>query len=215
MQWFVSRNGETVGLVPEAQVVEWVKQGMPGAFVRDESSPGWVPLEQSPFAPYIGQGVPRQPPPPVAPLPPTRRGPPSKWKTWAFIQLGSAATLCTAAFIDRLSKGQSKSSAGEQEAPKSPKPPHDKLTAWVMAQQFVKQSLKSPSSADFGGVFSGEAQSYEDTVTEIGEGEYRVRGWVDAQNAFGATVRSDFDVTVEYIGGGDWRVNSGPTLKPR
>ena len=74
-----------------------------------------------------------------------------------------------------------------------------------MAEDFVKKNLKSPGSADFGGVFSGDWQSPETCVTDLGNGKYRCVGWVDAQNSFGAKLRNDFVVEVEYVGGDNWR----------
>jgi hypothetical protein len=52
MRWYVSIESNTVGPVEEAEVRRMGERGQlkPGTFVRDEASPGWVPLEQSPFA---------------------------------------------------------------------------------------------------------------------------------------------------------------------
>jgi len=83
----------------------------------------------------------------------------------------------------------------------------DKIDAWVMAQQFVKDRLKSPSTADFGGIF-GDYQDPDKVVTDLGGGKFRVRAWVDAQNAFGATVRTRFILELEYVGNDRWRLTS-------
>ncbi|MCH2131516.1 MAG: hypothetical protein MK179_20450, partial [Pirellulaceae bacterium] len=77
--------------------------------------------------------------------------------------------------------------------------------AWVMAQEFVKQKLRSPSTADFGSIFT---QNFKDTVTHTGNNNFRVRGWVDAENAFGATIRNTFDCNLTYDGNDDWSCNS-------
>ena len=34
-------------------------------------------------------------------------------------------------------------------------------------------------------------------VSPLGRGRFRVRSWVDAQNSFGAMIRSRFDCTVD------------------
>lgn len=78
----------------------------------------------------------------------------------------------------------------------------EKLGAWVIAQQFVEEELKAPGTASFGG---------KDVQPE-GAGRYRVSGWVDAQNGFGAKVRSRFSITVEKIGDQRWKPVDGPTL---
>lgn len=64
-----------------------------------------------------------------------------------------------------------------------------KRDAWVCAIDVVENRLKSPSSADF--------CSYpEATITDLGNNRYKIQGYVDAQNSFGATVRSKFTVTL-------------------
>jgi len=81
--------------------------------------------------------------------------------------------------------------------------PHE-LDAWVMVQQFVKDQLRSPSTADFGSVF-GDYQKPDDCVTKTGENTFQVRGWVDAQNAFGPTSRNNFSCELEYVGNDRWQ----------
>lgn len=62
------------------------------------------------------------------------------------------------------------------------------------AQDYVKQGLKSPSTAEFPGTFWGtddySVTRYKDTVT--------VQSYVDSQNGFGAVVRSKFIVQLSY-----------------
>ena len=66
---------------------------------------------------------------------------------------------------------------------------NDERDAWVCAQNVVESRLKSPSTADF--------CSYpEATVTDLGSNRYKITGYVDAQNSFGAVVRSYFTVTL-------------------
>ena len=77
--------------------------------------------------------------------------------------------------------------------------------AWIMAQDFVEQNLKSPGTASYGSVWDGDWQSYKDHVKDLGDNKYRATGWVDSQNAFGATVRIDFVCEVEYVGNDKWR----------
>lgn len=71
------------------------------------------------------------------------------------------------------------------------------IDAWVMATTFVKRQLKAPSSADFGSPF-GEYQNPEKCVEYLGNGRYRIAGWVDAQNAFGAKLRNRFVCELEF-----------------
>lgn len=113
--------------------------------------------------------------------------------------------------------GESSSSTSPKPATSSPSSKSDvaKIMAWEMATEFVKQHLKSPSTASFGGILSGEFQDPSKCVTADGSGRYFVRGWVDSQNGFGATLRADFIVQVEDLGDGKWRLVSGPSIMNR
>lgn len=75
--------------------------------------------------------------------------------------------------------------------------------AIIIAQDKVKAQLKSPSTADFE-MMSGTAQS-------LGDGHFIVRDHVDAQNSFGATVRSEYEVHLHY-NSGDWNDQSNWTV---
>ena len=68
----------------------------------------------------------------------------------------------------------------------------DEFAADVYAKEFVKDRLKSPSSAKF--------SSFSDnSIKEIKTNVWEVSGWVDSDNSFGASIRSHFKVTLEYI----------------
>jgi hypothetical protein len=77
-----------------------------------------------------------------------------------------------------------------------------KINAWIAAQQFVEQRLKAPSTAEYGSLWDGTYQNPDDCVTNLGGGSYRVVGWVDAQNSFGAKIRSHFVVSLSTTNGG-------------
>ena len=67
--------------------------------------------------------------------------------------------------------------------------------AWVCAQDVVEEHLKSPSTADF-------CSYTEATITPLGNNRYEIKGYVDAQNGFGATVRSYFTVRLTLTANG-------------
>lgn len=75
--------------------------------------------------------------------------------------------------------------------------------AFDVCQQFVKDRLRSPASAEFRNFFEDDG---EVVVTGTGDGPYTVRSSVDSQNGFGAMLRSDFTCTVSYAGDSDWRL---------
>lgn len=67
----------------------------------------------------------------------------------------------------------------------------DKFDAYVMSQLFVKDALKAPSTAKFP-VYS------EDMVVDGGDGSFIVSAYVDAQNSFGAMMRSNYVCIMQY-----------------
>lgn len=204
MKWYVTINGETIGPIQGETIIESAREGKlrAGAFVRDEAGGTWMPIEQSPFAAAVAAAAAGQRKP-------------------GDLTLGQGIMavilmVCVGAFMVKACSSDSSSSSNSSSSYTPPKPAHDKMTAWVMAQQFVKDALKSPGSADFGSAFH-DYQSPDDHVTDLGGGKYRARGYVDAQNGFGAKMRANFDVTLHYVGGpdGTWRMDAGPNLEER
>ena len=76
---------------------------------------------------------------------------------------------------------------------------HGPLSAEQMCRQFALDRLRAPSTARFASL--GDAD-----VTDHGGGRYRVQTHIDAQNAFGAMIRSRIDCTVRWVGGDEWRL---------
>ena len=77
----------------------------------------------------------------------------------------------------------------------------DSDTAGYMAEEFVKDKLKAPSTAEF-------CSRSQQTVDILSENKYRVSGWVDSQNSFGAKLRSDWSVVLEKLGKDQWHADS-------
>lgn len=67
------------------------------------------------------------------------------------------------------------------------------ITASVLAEEVIKDYLVSPSSADF-----PFYTNYSITHTGL---RYKVEGYVDSDNAFGASLRNDFIVILEFVDG--------------
>ncbi len=88
-------------------------------------------------------------------------------------------------------------SAPSTEPPAPPAPPHNATGAYDVCRQFVIDRVKSPSTAEF--------LAYgKERTQHLGNGKYVVAAHVDAQNGFGATVRSDFTCTVQWKSGKAW-----------
>jgi hypothetical protein len=70
--------------------------------------------------------------------------------------------------------------------------------AYIQLRNHVKEQLKSPSTAKF---------PFFDWVSTKTENQtYFVKSYVDSQNSFGATVRTEFVGLVQQIGKYDWVV---------
>ena len=75
------------------------------------------------------------------------------------------------------------------------------IEAYVMAEVFVKRQLRAPATAKF-------APFREATVTDLGDGRWYISAYVDAQNAFGALIRTPFQATLKYVGNDQWQAES-------
>jgi len=111
-------------------------------------------------------------------------------KMWAYVFAGGSILLL---MLVLCSDGGSSSSR--------PSSPHSVWDAQVMCEDFARKQLRAPSTAKFG-------RASETTATHLGDGKYRVRTHVDAQNGFGAMIRSQVDCTVQWAGGSTWRLQN-------
>lgn len=74
----------------------------------------------------------------------------------------------------------------------------DEYSAQYICEEFVKDRLKSPATADF----SDEDRSRSGPRTWV------VSGSVDSENGFGAMIRNTFTCKVRYTGDDNWRLVS-------
>ena len=72
--------------------------------------------------------------------------------------------------------------------------------ARTFCQHFVTKRLFSPGSAEY-------PWASREVVQHLGDNRYRVRSYVDSQNPFGATIRTNYDCTVERTWE-DWKLIS-------
>ena len=71
----------------------------------------------------------------------------------------------------------------------------DPILAYNFAEDFITERLKSPSTAEFPGIFDKK-----DHITDLGGGEYQINSWVDSQNGFGAMIRSRWSCKIKFVG---------------
>ena len=83
---------------------------------------------------------------------------------------------------------------------------HDKSDAWSAARDVVLGQLKSPSSADF-------CRSTEATITRRAN-SWTIKGYVDAENSFGATIRNNFTVKITFTSKDNYTIDLC-TIAPR
>jgi len=76
----------------------------------------------------------------------------------------------------------------------------DNSRAFVLAQSAVREQLRAPSTAEF-------ASMRDSTITSTGN-TYTVKSYVDAENAFGAKIRTAFTVRVELVSKETYRILS-------
>lgn len=77
-------------------------------------------------------------------------------------------------------------------------PKHDKAMAWQITQKFVKEKIKSPSTAVFPKYYDIESSILKENRT------YTITTYVDAENSFGANLRQNFEAVVKYDGNNNW-----------
>lgn len=78
---------------------------------------------------------------------------------------------------------------------------NNEISAKTYAEFMVKDNLKAPSTAKFCN------SATEMNAKNLGGSKWKVTGWVDAQNSFGAMIRSDFEVTLELTETGAKRID--------
>ncbi|MCO7643271.1 hypothetical protein NJI34_41645 [Pseudomonas sp. S 311-6] len=126
-----------------------------------------------------------------------------EWLTWV-------APLVLALVVGPLTMGADKPEKPkadkqlEQEKERSEKAAREcdnTTAAFVMSQGFVKDKLKSPSSAEFPMITDGVK------VSKTGKCAFNVSAYVDAQNSFGAMLRQTYVADLEYTPESDsWRL---------
>lgn len=66
-----------------------------------------------------------------------------------------------------------------------------KTVLYIMSTDTIKKYLKSPSSAKF-------SEMYDCGFSRAGSNSLFMKGWVDAQNSYGAVLRQDWSVAATY-----------------
>lgn len=103
-----------------------------------------------------------------------------------FLVLFFVGTLGIA--LDESGSNRSSSSVSQTEA--------SDLDAYLISKHFVEATLKSPSTVEW------PSTMFDEPYTVNKEGDlYTVTSYVDAQNSFGALVRTYYTIKLRYLGG--------------
>lgn len=105
------------------------------------------------------------------------------------MRLGLATTLAALALT-----GCSASTSSDDPEPDV----EDDIAAEVMCEEFVKDRLKAPATAEFS----------DQHAESIGEQRWDVTGSVDSENSFGALIRSSYRCDIRYLGDDQWRAKT-------
>ncbi|MBU4185805.1 MAG: hypothetical protein KKI12_10040 [Proteobacteria bacterium] len=103
-----------------------------------------------------------------------------------------------------LAVGSTDTNNSKPRDPNAWKTEDNKSMAYIMMEDFVKRRLKSPSTAEFPGVFDGKL----DHVTSLDGQKYRIVSYVDAQNSFGAQIRTRFIGEIQQVSDDQWQLIS-------
>ena len=77
-----------------------------------------------------------------------------------------------------------------------------KIDAWVYTEMYMENQLKAPKTAEF-------CSYSRDRVQLIDTDTYKVKGYVDSQNSFGAMIRTNYTFVIKNLGGKyKWKVIS-------
>lgn len=74
----------------------------------------------------------------------------------------------------------------------------DSVDAYIMATKFAKQNLKHPHTASFAAHLQSDIKSEGDTWTVV--------SYVDSQNDFGASIRTNFACQMKHLGNKQWKL---------
>ncbi len=76
--------------------------------------------------------------------------------------------------------------------------------AYYMCQDFIEKRLAAPATAKW----PSSSEINIATLTGTGRESYRVRGYVDSQNSFGALLRTNYVCDVSFMGKDNWHLEN-------
>lgn len=106
------------------------------------------------------------------------------------VLIGLAALLIVAAAVAYLLPQRQAAAVAEAANPR---------TAWRLCQERVSAGLKAPSTADF--------PAYDEHALSNSGGLWVVKSYVDADNSFGAHIRTRYECSATFENG-HWSVDS-------
>ncbi|NFH40674.1 hypothetical protein [Clostridium sporogenes] len=112
-------------------------------------------------------------------------------KFFKLVLLCLSIILCFGIFVGCESAGEAASRQYEERKAEAKNPENKKKNIYYGVQEEVKNKLKAPSTAKF--------PIYDESfVEQIDSTHYKVNCYVDAENGFGAKIRSNYTCDIEY-----------------
>jgi hypothetical protein len=132
-------------------------------------------------------------------------------KIWKIVGI-AFVVLCALSYISgRVSKKPVPAQAQPVvEIPAVPQPEkweteNNRAMAWIKVQDAIKQNLKAPATAKFPGILDLGG----DLIIEQRENHnYLIKAYVDAQNDYGALIRTHFTAVIQQVSENGWRIDS-------
>jgi len=131
--------------------------------------------------------------------------------------LFSGSFVCFIVMPDSSSDYSSSPSASQQNSDGrgSTEPPLNdwsnrdaKVEAYLICEDAIKTQLRAPSTAEFQSIFAGRF----DNVVQANQ-RYYFESYVDAQNGFGAMIRTNFECSVTQTEEGLWTINRADIIE--
>ncbi|KRU25151.1 putative lipoprotein [Clostridium sporogenes] len=114
-----------------------------------------------------------------------------KKKFFKMVLLCLSFIFCLGLFVGCESAGEAASRQYEERKAEAKNPENKKKNIYYGVQEEVKNKLKAPSTAKF--------PIYDESfVEQIDDTHYKVDCYVDAENGFGAKIRSNYSCDIEY-----------------
>ena len=90
-----------------------------------------------------------------------------------------------------------------EEDPNKFKRRNNSIEAYIMSEKFVRDRLKSPSSAVFPSAWKEKDRG---AIIQVGNDGYMIKSYVESQNSFGVMIRTEFVAILKQVSNSRWEL---------